>query len=415
MDHPKSHDLYWIILICHNLSSCSPLKVAFFGISQIPGYPPFWSADTALAEVQIGPLATTQIPFSFCPPTMTQHTAEIALSATRSWIQKEELQLFAPLIHNFEIQLPLFELNTHIKSSDFRPFQLGPRIAAHVFAWHNIHNTLLKYWQLEAQVMKPNLSWSYRIQGVAEAPADPTLHTFTVPGHKISAMAMGSSHFSREMENQWKSARLLDIVGYDTLEIFYDFPWFSQRVSQVSWWVEMSEPRRSFVLLYLLWCARRLQQTAIISSTRNKVNTKRPSSELWGSSARIAADDLRSDVDWFGHHSWGQASGMLTESDRCPVAVVFSAMFSARSARHGDQLSCQLEVPPQHQAMAPWQFGHRISRLQVSWMRTYFNDFLMYFTKFHNIIYIYILSYHIISYYIISYHIILYYIIDIIL
>lgn len=61
------------------------------------------------AKVQIGPLATTQIPFSFCPPTMTQHTAEIALS-----------------------------------------------------------------------VMKPNLSWSYRIQGVAEAPADPTLHTFTV-------------------------------------------------------------------------------------------------------------------------------------------------------------------------------------------------------------------------------------------
>lgn len=61
------------------------------------------------AKVQIGPLATTQIPFSFCPPTMTQHTAEIALS-----------------------------------------------------------------------VMKPNLSWSYRIQGVAEAPADPTLHTFMV-------------------------------------------------------------------------------------------------------------------------------------------------------------------------------------------------------------------------------------------
>ncbi|CAE7260414.1 CFAP47 [Symbiodinium sp. CCMP2456] len=61
------------------------------------------------AKVQIGPLATTQIPFSFCPPTMTQHTAEIALS-----------------------------------------------------------------------VMKPNLTWSYRVQGVAEAPADPTLHTFTV-------------------------------------------------------------------------------------------------------------------------------------------------------------------------------------------------------------------------------------------
>ena len=29
--------------------------------------------------------------------------------------------------------------------------------------------------------MKPNLSWSYRIQGVAEAPADPTLHTFMAP------------------------------------------------------------------------------------------------------------------------------------------------------------------------------------------------------------------------------------------
>jgi len=61
------------------------------------------------AKVQIGPLATTQIPFSFCPPTMTQHTAEIAVT-----------------------------------------------------------------------VMKPNLTWSYQIQGVAEAPADPTLHTFTV-------------------------------------------------------------------------------------------------------------------------------------------------------------------------------------------------------------------------------------------
>ncbi|CAE8643317.1 unnamed protein product, partial [Polarella glacialis] len=61
------------------------------------------------AKAQIGPLATTQIPFSFCPPTMTQHTAELAVS-----------------------------------------------------------------------VMKPNLTWTYQIQGVAEAPADPTLHTFTV-------------------------------------------------------------------------------------------------------------------------------------------------------------------------------------------------------------------------------------------
>eukprot|EP00438_Fugacium_kawagutii_P004741 Skav210691 [mRNA] locus=scaffold346:149724:159460:+ [translate_table: standard] len=74
------------------------------------GLPPLEARHVSVAaQVQIGPLATTQIPFSFCPPTMTQHTAEIALS-----------------------------------------------------------------------VMKPNLSWSYRIQGVAEAPADPTLHTFTV-------------------------------------------------------------------------------------------------------------------------------------------------------------------------------------------------------------------------------------------
>jgi hypothetical protein len=61
------------------------------------------------AKVQIGPLANTQIPFSFCPPSMTQHSAELAIS-----------------------------------------------------------------------VLKPNLTWSYQIQGVAEAPADSTLHTFTV-------------------------------------------------------------------------------------------------------------------------------------------------------------------------------------------------------------------------------------------
>lgn len=68
-----------------------------------------FSLLTKKAKVQIGPLATTQIPFSFNPPTMTQHAAEIAVT-----------------------------------------------------------------------VMKPNLTWSYHIQGVAEAPADPTLHTFTV-------------------------------------------------------------------------------------------------------------------------------------------------------------------------------------------------------------------------------------------
>ncbi|CAE7358857.1 CFAP47 [Symbiodinium natans] len=80
------------------------------------------------AKVQIGPLATTQIPFSFCPPTMTQHTAEIALSApAQRWA-----------------------LQSHV---------------GHVPI---------------TEVMKPNLTWSYRVQGVAEAPADPTLHTFTV-------------------------------------------------------------------------------------------------------------------------------------------------------------------------------------------------------------------------------------------
>jgi len=61
------------------------------------------------AKVQIGPLATTQIPFSFCPQSMTQHSAELCVS-----------------------------------------------------------------------VVKPNLTWSYLIQGVAEAPTDSTLHTFTV-------------------------------------------------------------------------------------------------------------------------------------------------------------------------------------------------------------------------------------------
>jgi hypothetical protein len=61
------------------------------------------------AKVQIGPLASTQIPFSFCPQSMTQHSAELCVS-----------------------------------------------------------------------VVKPNLTWSYIIQGVAEAPTDSTLHTFTV-------------------------------------------------------------------------------------------------------------------------------------------------------------------------------------------------------------------------------------------
>lgn len=61
------------------------------------------------AKVQIGPLATAQIPFSFCPPSMTQHSATVAIS-----------------------------------------------------------------------VAKPNLTWTYHIQGVAEAPTDATVHTFTV-------------------------------------------------------------------------------------------------------------------------------------------------------------------------------------------------------------------------------------------
>merc|ERR1719440_741626 len=61
------------------------------------------------AKIQIGPLATTQIPFSFCPPSMSQHSAEICVS-----------------------------------------------------------------------VSKPNLTWTFLILGVAEAPTDSTLHTFTV-------------------------------------------------------------------------------------------------------------------------------------------------------------------------------------------------------------------------------------------
>merc|ERR1719161_2536405 len=61
------------------------------------------------AKVTVGPLGTVQIPFSFCPPSMTQHNAELIVS-----------------------------------------------------------------------VMRPSLSWVYEVQGVAEAPADSTLHTFMV-------------------------------------------------------------------------------------------------------------------------------------------------------------------------------------------------------------------------------------------
>lgn len=66
------------------------------------------------AKVQIMPLATSQIPFSFCPPSMTQHSAELIVS-----------------------------------------------------------------------VAKPKLTWTYEIQGVAEAPADSTLHTFTVQAREV--------------------------------------------------------------------------------------------------------------------------------------------------------------------------------------------------------------------------------------
>eukprot|EP00927_Polykrikos_kofoidii_P033789 TRINITY_DN28631_c0_g1_i1.p1 TRINITY_DN28631_c0_g1~~TRINITY_DN28631_c0_g1_i1.p1 ORF type:complete len:1661 (+),score=302.97 TRINITY_DN28631_c0_g1_i1:478-4983(+) len=65
-------------------------------------------------KVQIGPLASTQIPFSFCPPTMTQHSAEI-----------------------------------------------------------------------EVSVARPNLTWAYHIQGVAEAPTDSVLHTFSVQARDL--------------------------------------------------------------------------------------------------------------------------------------------------------------------------------------------------------------------------------------
>lgn len=66
------------------------------------------------AKVQIGPLASTQIPFSFCPPSMTQHSAEISVA-----------------------------------------------------------------------VVKPSLTWLHKIHGVAEAPTDSTLHTFTVQAREV--------------------------------------------------------------------------------------------------------------------------------------------------------------------------------------------------------------------------------------
>jgi len=80
------------------------------------------------AKVQIGPLATTQIPFSFCPPSMTQHSAELAVS-----------------------------------------------------------------------VVKPSLTWTYQISGVAEAPADSTLHCFTIQAREVL-----------------QTYYLLNLVGLDT-------------------------------------------------------------------------------------------------------------------------------------------------------------------------------------------------------
>mmetsp|Transcript_20679 Transcript_20679/g.39293 ORF Transcript_20679/g.39293 Transcript_20679/m.39293 type:complete len:2902 (+) Transcript_20679:155-8860(+) len=80
------------------------------------------------AKVQIAPLASAQIPFSFCPPSMTQHSAELAVS-----------------------------------------------------------------------VVKPNLTWTYQIQGVAEAPTDATVHTFTV-----------------QARDQLEQYYTLNLVGLDT-------------------------------------------------------------------------------------------------------------------------------------------------------------------------------------------------------
>jgi len=59
------------------------------------------------AKMVLAPLATTQIPFSFCPTSMTQHSADIIISCA-----------------------------------------------------------------------KPNLSWKYTVEGVAEAPVDATVHSF---------------------------------------------------------------------------------------------------------------------------------------------------------------------------------------------------------------------------------------------
>lgn len=64
------------------------------------------------AKVSIGPLTTTQIPFSFCPPSMSQHMAELAVTVAKHGQQ--------------------------------------------------------------------SLTWTYQIQGVAEAPTDSTLHSFQV-------------------------------------------------------------------------------------------------------------------------------------------------------------------------------------------------------------------------------------------
>merc|ERR1740121_1579087 len=99
-----------------------------FIVLESPGEKNVFTLLNRKAKVQIGPLATTQIPFSFCPPSMTQHSAELVVS-----------------------------------------------------------------------VVKPSLTWTYQISGVAEAPTDSTLHSFTIQAREVL-----------------QTYYLLNLVGLDT-------------------------------------------------------------------------------------------------------------------------------------------------------------------------------------------------------
>ena len=128
-------------------------------------------------------------------------------SVRRPWHSTRRRLRFLPLVlesfrslHHWFTTLKsifsLFELTTHIKSSNFRPFQLQPRIAAQVFAWHNLQHLAeaLATWS-SGDEAKPELVLSHPGSGRGTSrPHSAYLHSAWAQ----TFSAMGSSHFSRE-------------------------------------------------------------------------------------------------------------------------------------------------------------------------------------------------------------------------